>query len=141
MGFSLKQLEELKAAGKIQGYTESVKKYSTKSRKNIPGKKGSKNTDWLKLHLVAWCGAHKLNLEEELKFHPERKWRFDFAIPELMVAIEYEGLGFKKTGHTTSEGFTANTEKYNAGAGLGWKIYRYTYKNYKNVLNDLMKLI
>ena len=41
--------------------------------------------------LAAWkeysgCPDHEP--ESELRFHPERKWRFDFAFPDHMVAVE-----------------------------------------------------
>ena len=29
--------------------------------------------------------------EPEYRFHPVRRWRFDFANPEYKVAIEFEG--------------------------------------------------
>jgi hypothetical protein len=141
LNFSIKQLEDLQKAGKIRGITEKAKKYSGNQPKNIPVKKGNKTKDWISINLKAWCDANKLELLTELKFHSVRKWRFDWALPGIKVAIEYEGLAFKKTGHTTSEGYTANTEKYNAAAAMGWKILRYTYLNYKSVITDLEKLV
>lgn len=134
--FTIQDLERLKAAGKIQGFRISEKKYSAKPKKNIP-----KHKEWLAMNLKAWCKANSLELKEELKFHPERKWRFDFAIPALNVAIEYEGLTFEKSGHTTSDAYTKNTEKYNAATAMGWKVFRYTYKNYKEMISDLEKVI
>ena len=35
--------------------------------------------------------AHDFNPEREYKFYEGRKWRFDFAFPSAMVAIEIEG--------------------------------------------------
>ena len=31
-------------------------------------------------------------VEHEYRFHPERKWRFDWALPERMIAFEYDGI-------------------------------------------------
>ena len=63
----------------------------------------------------------------EFRFHPERKWRFDFAWPDRKIAVEVEGGVFlPKGGHTTGVGYTKNCEKYNAAALLGWVVLRYT---------------
>ena len=78
---------------------------------------------------------------EELEFHPNRKFRFDWAIPDLMIAIEYEGIFSKKSGHTTISGYTKDCEKYNSAQLLGWKVLRYTAKNYKNLHQDLKNLL
>src|SRR5690606_39740371 len=44
--------------------------------------------DALALHIR----AHKLpEPVREYRFHPERRWRFDFAWPDLRVAAEVEG--------------------------------------------------
>lgn len=32
-----------------------------------------------------------IDIIPEYRFHPTRKWRFDFAIPHIKVAIEIEG--------------------------------------------------
>ena len=75
--------------------------------------------------------------ETEYKFHSHRKWRFDFAYPEKMIAFEYEGVFFgnRKGGvsvHTTAIGFSKNCEKYNHATALGWKVYRFTVKMLEN---------
>ena len=57
---------------------------------------------------------------------PFRLWRFDFAWPDVKVAIEYEGLMSAKSRHTTVSGFSDDCEKYNAAAQLGWAVYRFT---------------
>lgn len=78
---------------------------------------------------------------EELQFHPDRKFRFDWAIPDLMIAIEYEGIISKKSGHTTISGYTKDCEKYNMATMRGWKTLRYTAKNYKDLPTDLKFLL
>ena len=55
-----------------------------------------------------------------------RLWRFDWAWPDLKVAIEYEGLMSAKSRHITITGFSKDCEKYNAAALLGWQEYRFT---------------
>lgn len=79
---------------------------------------------------------------KELTFAPGRLWRFDYAIPELKIAIEIEGGVFKKRvytdkrtqeqittiggRHNSAKGFLGDIEKYNHAALLGWRIFRTT---------------
>lgn len=62
----------------------------------------------------------------EYKFHPSRKWRFDFAYPEQFIAIEVEGGIWIGGRHIHPLGFEKDCEKYNEAAKLGWKVYRIT---------------
>lgn len=62
----------------------------------------------------------------EFKFHPERRWRFDFAWPENKVAMEIEGGVWSRGRHTRGSGFVKDIEKYNAAASLGWRVFRFT---------------
>jgi very-short-patch-repair endonuclease len=64
--------------------------------------------------------------EPEYRFHPVRKWRFDWAMPSKKVAVEFEGGVAIKGRHTRIIGYTKDCEKYNAAALLGWKVLRYT---------------
>lgn len=77
----------------------------------------------------------------ELRFDKKRRFRFDIAIPDAKIAVEYEGLNSEKSGHTTLLGYTSDTEKYNLAAEQGWRMYRYTVINYKNVINDIEKAL
>lgn len=139
---TIKDLEEKQAKGTIRGFTEirkDDKNYSRKSAKNIP--KRNKTKEWIGKNLFYWAQEKKLELVTELQFHPERKWRFDWAFPEKMIAIEYEGLMSEKSRHTTVKGFTGDAEKYNEAQRLGWSVYRYTAVNHKDIINDLNKLV
>ena len=64
----------------------------------------------------------------EYRFHPVRRWRFDFAWPGKQVAVEVEGV--TKWGaigrHQSAGGYAKDCEKYNAAAELGWRVFRYT---------------
>ena len=51
-----------------------------------------------------------------------RKWRFDFAWPELMVAVEIDGFGF---GHQAMQAMERDNEKQNAAVQQGWWVLRY----------------
>ena len=62
----------------------------------------------------------------ELRFDEERAWRFDFAWPVPMVALEVEGATWAGGRHTRGRGFEADCEKYNAATLAGWSVYRVT---------------
>src|SRR5690625_361976 len=62
----------------------------------------------------------------ELRFHPIRRWRFDFAIPGHMIAIEKEGGVWTRGRHTRGKGYINDMEKYNNATALGWKVLRFT---------------
>jgi very-short-patch-repair endonuclease len=62
----------------------------------------------------------------EHRFAAPRKWKFDFAWPELMIAVEIEGGIWNEGRHTRGAGFAADVEKYNAAAMDGWRVLRYT---------------
>lgn len=141
MGFTVKQLEELKAKGLIRDYKSQEKTPTPSENKPATKKKGEKIKGWIQLELEHWCDANRLELKKEFMFEPERQWRFDWCIPLKKIAIEYEGLNSKKNGHTTKKGFTDNTEKYNEAAAQGWKVMRYTFLNYKDLSRDLAKLL
>lgn len=64
----------------------------------------------------------------EHKFHATRKWRFDFAFPELRVAVEVEGGTWINGRHNRGLGFEADCCKYNEAAIAGWRIIRVTPK-------------
>lgn len=67
-----------------------------------------------------------LILEEEVRFHPTRRWRFDYAHPAAQVAIEIEGGVWVGGRHTRPAGYEKDCEKYNAAAAMGWTVFRLT---------------
>lgn len=64
--------------------------------------------------------------EREFYFHPERRWRFDFAFPSSSVAVEMEGGTWTGGRHSRGSGVAGDCEKYNAATMLGWSVLRYT---------------
>ena len=62
----------------------------------------------------------------EHRFHPVRKWRFDFAWPGRMIAVEVEGGTWANGRHTRGSGYERDAEKYNTAVELGWRVLRYT---------------
>lgn len=68
----------------------------------------------------------------EFRFHPVRQWRADFAFPDKMLLVEFEGGVFAAGRHTRGAGFVADCEKYNAAALLGYHVLRFTDKHVRN---------
>ena len=68
----------------------------------------------------------------EMRFHPARRWRFDFAWPDHRVAIEIEGGVWTGGRHTRGSGFVADCEKYNRAALAGWTVFRMTAEQVKD---------
>ncbi|MGH8374415.1 MAG: DUF559 domain-containing protein [Pseudomonas sp.] len=64
--------------------------------------------------------------EREHRFDAVRKWRFDFAWPAQMLAVEVEGGTWTGGRHTRGAGYQADLEKYNAAAAQGWTVLRFT---------------
>lgn len=152
MNWSLKHIEDLKASGKIRDYKipESAKKYSSFLAKNISAgrivakhfKKRSKEKEWISWNLLIWCNEHAVILEEEYRFHPERKYRFDWCVPSLKIAIEYEGgIFMQKSGHSNFKGQNRDIDKYNSAQVLGWKVIRFNAINYQDLITELNKLL
>jgi very-short-patch-repair endonuclease len=84
-------------------------------------KKLSVGEETLALHLL----SEKIAFQREFRFHPTRKWRFDFALDNSM-AVEVEGGTWVNGGHSRGSIYEENCRKYNAAASLGWKVLRFT---------------
>lgn len=75
----------------------------------------------------------------------KRRFRSDFFIPSINTCIEYEGIAVNKaegehSGHTHIVGYSRDCDKYNLCQILGYKVLRYTIKNYMNMGADLWTL-
>lgn len=82
----------------------------------------------------------KVECVKEFKFHPVRKWRFDYAIPEHKIALEVEGGVWSGGRHTSPKGFLGDIEKYNTATLMGWRVFRTTPEDlYKTATIKLIK--
>ena len=67
----------------------------------------------------------------QFKFHVERKWRFDFAFPDVLVCVDVDGgvfaaeNGTEAGRHARGAGIVAGFEKRNAAAELGYLVLCY----------------
>lgn len=78
---------------------------------------------------------------EEFKFHPTRRFRFDFAFPKQKIAVEVDGSIWVKGRHNFGKGMVADYVKLNQATLLGWRILRYTPDNLTEVINDLKEIL
>ena len=109
-------------------------------------RKGNRATDKKDLEDTLASHIRSLGLpepEREYQFHPTRKWRFDFAWPSKMIAVEVEGGIWSGGRHTRGAGFVADCEKYNAAAELGWRVFRYPGGIVKNgeAVNQIERIL
>lgn len=100
----------------------------------------------LELALLRELRAHKVpEPYRQHRFHPSRRWLFDFAWPVLEVsargempmrmgglAVEVDGGTFSGGRHVRGKGYAADCEKLNEAALLGWCVIRVTGATIKN---------
>jgi uncharacterized membrane protein YsdA (DUF1294 family) len=80
----------------------------------------------------------------EYRFHELRKWRFDYAVPEVKLAVEYHGhagfIGGKVSGHSTIKGLTNDCEKLNEATNMGWRVLLFTALHFREAERQKHKL-
>lgn len=133
MILNAKNLSKLVRDKKIAGFISqpTIKKY------HHPKKKSTHLRN-IERSLINWCKENSIAIYYEYKFCKNRQWRFDFCLPILKIAIEYEGgIFMKKSGHNTAKGYTKDAEKYNRAILDGWILLRYTAINSKQIIADL----
>jgi very-short-patch-repair endonuclease len=82
----------------------------------------SKGEETFALHL----STQNLFAFREYMFHKNRKWRFDFAFAEAMLAVEIDGGTWQYGRHNRPSAISEDMEKLNEAAILGWKVLRFT---------------
>jgi hypothetical protein len=68
----------------------------------------------------------------ELRFHPTRRWKFDYAWLGPKVALEVQGGLFIQGRHSRGPALLKEHEKLNAAARLGWRVIFTTPRDIKN---------
>lgn len=77
----------------------------------------------------------------EIKFHKDRRWRFDLCWPTYKLAVELEGGAFSNGRHVRGIGFSKDCEKYNAAVLDGWRVLRYTTYNIDDLIPELKRIL
>lgn len=72
-------------------------------------------------------GIHGLPMPtKEFRFHPTRKWRFDYCWLKEKVAVEIDGAIWARGRHTRGAGVLKDNEKINEAQRLGYRVFRFT---------------
>jgi very-short-patch-repair endonuclease len=81
--------------------------------------------------------------EREYHFHPQRKWRFDFALLEPKIAVEIEGGTWIQGRHQRGGSYEVDCEKYNAAVKMGWRVLRYSTEMVMrgDAINDVLEIL
>jgi very-short-patch-repair endonuclease len=103
----------------------------------------SKHVLWMEEALTDWCKEKGYTLKTEHRFNPTRKYKFDFAILELMIACEFEGGIWMKGGgaHSRPAAIERDIHKYNLAQSDGWDVLRFHSNTYRTVIEELEKHI
>lgn len=75
-----------------------------------------------------------MTLTPQFKFHNDREWRFDFAFPDIYVAIEIQGFG---PGHNSPQGIENDYNKHNEALRYGWIIIYLINKDINDMPNTV----
>ena len=111
--------------------------------------RGDRNKAQILTLLLSLFGREQVVTEHV--FHPDRKWRFDYAVPHLRLAVEYQGHGLmaggkkgagKKHvgGHASVDGLANDCEKLNAAQSLGWRVIKFTALHFSGLKRRKHKL-
>jgi hypothetical protein len=106
-------------------------------------------TIWLQYRRGGWLSDDIPDPEHDKGYRVDgRRWRGDFIWRAAKVALEIEGLQYrrgKKSRHQTASGYSADLEKYNALLMAGWAIYRVDGRKLRlnplKIIQDLVQLI
>ena len=74
-------------------------------------------------------GGTGQGLRERLRRARLHDWRFDFAWPDAMLALEMDGGGFVGGRHGRGAGIEMDCAKYSTAAVQGWRLIRVTPKH------------
>lgn len=92
------------------------------------GSQSIPQTSPLELAFAAlWSVLGGPELVREYRFDEVCGWRFDFALPDLCIAIEIDGMwgkGGNPSRHRQPVGYVADCGKLNAATMQGWRVLR-----------------
>lgn len=60
----------------------------------------------------------------ELVFCEGREWRFDFAWPDMLLAVEINGAVYARGRHARGRGLENDYRKLGEALALGWSVYQ-----------------
>lgn len=135
------------------GWTAAdIDKLNTKHK---PVKKKVKKINPYIIHIENGLTRAGVPFTKEYKFHPVRKWLFDFVIgaceDEILkhrLAIEFNGGVFSGGRHTQGMGYVKDMEKVNHAQLEGYRVLQYTSMDLREknlgidgIINQVKKLM
>jgi very-short-patch-repair endonuclease len=117
----------LTAAQRARGFITNMRPGSALSPINVPtrrrkiGQSGLEKEFWAKWKLLKGPA-----LVEQHRFHPTRRWRFDFAHLASKVAIEIQGGIWSHGAHVRGAQYQRDRAKIVMAQELGWIVYELT---------------
>jgi very-short-patch-repair endonuclease len=100
--------------------------YAALPARRVTATRAKSKESELEIHLAT--RIRQLRLPEPVtqhRFHPIRRWRFDFAWLDQRLAVEVDGGTYSAGRHVRASGFHGDAEKLNAATELGWRILRF----------------
>ena len=93
----------------------------------------------LSLALIGYVAKMGYTLEREVRFHPVRRWRFDFAVVERKIGIEMHGGAFVRGpdgqmggAHHRPKGRLRDAQKMREANALGWTVSEFEWWELKS---------
>lgn len=124
-GLAALQRRQAEALSRHTGIPASAQARKPKVRRP-KGERAERVPSRLEAMLLAQLEGVGLRPEREVRFHPARKWRLDFAFLAPKVAVEVEGGVWAQGRHTRGAGFSEDCVKRNAAQTLGWIVLSVT---------------
>ena len=78
------------------------------------------------------CKAYGLTPVREHRVVPTRRWRFDYAFPDALLAVEIQGGTWINGGHSRGKGIERDCEKAAEAMVLGWRVLHVTTDQVRN---------
>jgi very-short-patch-repair endonuclease len=123
-----KDYQKLRAQGGDTAVLRALNPSNKKSRLEqlMDEEEGSQGEQTLAFHLKH-SSLPAYAREFEFAKSEGRNWRFDVAWPELMVAVEVDGVMWDTQGrHQRPDHLAEQNNKQNTATALGWRVYRFT---------------
>jgi very-short-patch-repair endonuclease len=96
----------------------------------------------LENYLKDKCRKAGLDRVAEHQFSTKRRFRWDYCIPSVKMAFEYNGgIYMLKSGHSNLKGLVRDCDKLNLGQKEGWKVYQFTADHLNGNLNKTLDFI
>jgi len=92
---------------------------------NLPRKRHPRKKTFEQMLLARQLIQAKIAFQEEFRFHPKRRWCFDFLVGKFGVEI-VGGLWLKRGGHSQGQAQLDDMEKFNHALLMGYGVLQFS---------------